>query len=58
MKRIHNILILRFSLALGVAAALAVSTAAARADAWDKKTTVNFQRPWKFRDMCCSRENM
>jgi hypothetical protein len=44
MKRIHGISTTRFSLALGLAAALAVSTAVARADAWDKRTTVSFSQ--------------
>jgi hypothetical protein len=42
MKRIN---ICRFSLALGLAGAMAASTAVARADAWDKKTTVSFSKP-------------
>jgi hypothetical protein len=39
MKRIN---ICRFTMALGLAAAMAASIAVARADAWDKKTTVSF----------------
>jgi hypothetical protein len=39
MKRTN---IARFSMALSLAAALAGSTVVARADAWDKKTTVSF----------------
>ena len=44
MKRIDDS-IARFSLACGLAAALTASTAVARADAWDKKTTVSFSQP-------------
>ena len=45
MKRMHRSSIAGFSLAIGVAAVLAASTAVARADAWDKKTTVSFSQP-------------
>jgi hypothetical protein len=44
MKRTHGFSIARFSLALGFATALAASTSVARADAWDKKTTVSFSQ--------------
>jgi hypothetical protein len=44
MKRTHGFSIARFSLAFGVVVALAASTAVARADAWDKKTTVSFSQ--------------
>src|SRR5579872_4058200 len=35
----------RCSLAIGIAAGLAASMSAARADTWDKKTTVSFSQP-------------
>jgi hypothetical protein len=41
MKRTN---IAHFSMAMGLAAAFAVSTAVAKADAWDKKTTVSFSQ--------------
>lgn len=44
MKRIQHSWIARFSLALGLAAALAASASVARANAWDKRTTVNFDQ--------------
>ena len=44
MNRTHGFSIARFSLAFGVAVALAASTVVARADAWDKKTTVSFSQ--------------
>lgn len=44
MQRIQDS-IASFSLALAIAAALTASTAVARADAWDKKTTVSFSQP-------------
>ena len=41
MKRIN---IFRLSMAFSLAAAMAASTAVARADAWDKRTTVSFSQ--------------
>ena len=41
MKRTN---IFRLSMAFGLATAMAASSAVARADAWDKKTTVNFSQ--------------
>jgi LPXTG-motif cell wall-anchored protein len=45
MKRMHSSSIARFSLALGLAAALAASRAVVSAGVWDKRTTVSFSQP-------------